>query len=55
MVHQQLANAQEEVACLLDANHFLLTVNSVYANMYEHVLQGKDKRATDQAEAFQAL
>jgi hypothetical protein len=59
MVRQQLANAQEEVTCLLDANCFLLTVNSgdanMYANMYEHVLQGKDKRATEQAEAFQAL
>jgi hypothetical protein len=58
-VRQQLANAQEEVTRLLDANRFLLTVNSfdanMYANMYEHVMQGKDKRATEQAEAFQAL
>jgi hypothetical protein len=58
-VRQQLANAQEEVKRLLDANRFLLTVNSgdanMYANMYEHVLQGKDKRATEQADAFQAL
>jgi hypothetical protein len=58
-IHQQLANAQAEVTCLLDANHFLLTVNSgdanMYANMYEHVLKGKDKRATEQVEAFQAL
>jgi hypothetical protein len=58
-VRQQLANAQEEVTRLLDANHFLLTVNSgdayMYANMYEHVLKGKDKRATEQVEAFQAL
>jgi hypothetical protein len=58
-VRQRLANAQEEVTHLLDANRFLLTVNSgyanMYANMYEHVLQGKYKRATEQAEAFQAL
>jgi hypothetical protein len=58
-VHQQLANAQEEVTRLLDDNHFLLTVNSgdanMYANLYEHVLQGKYKRATEQADAFQAL
>jgi hypothetical protein len=58
-VHQQLDNAQEEVTRLLDANRFLLTVNSgdanMYYNMYEHVLQGKYKRATEQAEAFQAL
>jgi hypothetical protein len=58
-VHQQLASAQEEVTRLLDANCFLLTVNSgddiMYANMYEHVLQGKDKRATEKAEALQAL
>jgi hypothetical protein len=48
-VHQQLVNAQEEVTRLLDANIFLLTVNSgdanmyanMCANMYEHVLQGK--------------
>jgi hypothetical protein len=58
-VRQQLANAQEEVTHLLDANRFLLTVNSgdsnMHANMYEHVLQGKYKRATEQAEAFQAV
>jgi hypothetical protein len=58
-VLQQLANAQEEVIRLLDANRFLLTVNSgddnMYANMYHHVLQGKYKRATEQAETFQAL
>jgi hypothetical protein len=58
-VRQQLANTQEEVTLLLDANRFFLTVNSgdanMYANMYEHVLQGKEKRATEQAEAFQAL
>jgi hypothetical protein len=58
-VRQHLANAQEEVIHLLDANHFLLTVNSgdanMYANMYEHVLKGKDKIATEQVEAFQAL
>jgi hypothetical protein len=58
-VRQQLANAQEDVTYLLDANRSLLTVNSgdanIYANMYEHVLQGKDKRATEQVEAFQAL
>jgi TolA-binding protein len=59
MVRQQFANAHEEVTRLLDANRFLLTVNSgdanMYANMYEHVLQGKYKRATEQVEAFQAL
>jgi hypothetical protein len=48
MVRQQLANAQEEVKRHLDANRFLLTVNSgdasMYASMYEHVLQGKEKR-----------
>jgi hypothetical protein len=62
-VRQQLADVQEEVTHLLDANRFLLTVNSGYANMYanmyakmyEYVLQGKDKRATEQSEAFQAL
>jgi hypothetical protein len=68
-VRQQLENAQEEVKRLLDDNRVLLLgrtlnndaviVNSVdanmYANMYEHVLQGKDKRATEQAEAFQVL
>jgi hypothetical protein len=58
-VRQQLVNAQEEVTRLLDATRFFLTVISgdanMYANMYEHVLQGKDKRATEQAEAFQAL
>jgi 2-polyprenyl-6-methoxyphenol hydroxylase-like FAD-dependent oxidoreductase len=48
-VRQQLASSQEEVTHLLDANLFLLTVNSGDANMYEHVLQGKDKRATKQA------
>jgi hypothetical protein len=59
MVGQQLANAQEEVTCLLDANRVLLNSNAVdanmHANMYEHFLQGKDKRATEQVEAFQAL
>jgi hypothetical protein len=59
-VHQQLDNAQEEVKLLMDANCVLLlertlnndatTADSVdanmYATMYEHVLQGKDKRAT---------
>jgi hypothetical protein len=49
-VHQQLVNAQEEVTRLFEANRFLLTVNSgdanMYDNMYEHVLQGKYKRAT---------
>jgi hypothetical protein len=58
-VCQQLANTQEEVTRLLDANRFLLTVNSgdakMYASIYEHVLQGKEKRAADQAEASQAL
>jgi hypothetical protein len=58
-VRQQLSNAQEEVKRLLDANRFLLTVSSgdanMYTNMYEHVLQGKDKRATEQADALQAL
>jgi hypothetical protein len=58
-VPQQLAYAQEEVTRLLDANRFLLTVNSgdanMYANMYEHFLQSKEKRATEQADAFQAL
>jgi hypothetical protein len=54
-VHQQLANAQEEVTHLLDANCFLLTVNSGDDNMYYHVLQGKDKRATEKAESFQVL
>jgi hypothetical protein len=58
-VRQQLANTQEEVTHLLDANRVLLTANSVdaniYANMYEHVLKGKDTRAIDQAYAFQAL
>jgi hypothetical protein len=41
-VRQQLAHAQEEVTRLLDANRFLLTVNSgdanMYTNMYEHVM-----------------
>jgi hypothetical protein len=54
-VRQQLANAQEEVTRLLDANRFLLPVNSDDANMYEHVLQVKYKRATEQTEAFQGL
>jgi hypothetical protein len=54
-VRQQVANAHEEVIHLLDANRFLLTVNSGDANMYEHVLQGKNKRAKEQAEEFQAL
>jgi hypothetical protein len=38
-VRQQLANAQEEVIRLLDANRFLLTVNSGDANMYVKIYE----------------
>jgi hypothetical protein len=65
MVRQQLVDAQEEVKRLVDANRALLlerTLNnnaantdSVDANMYEHFLQGKYKRAREQAEVLQVL